>query len=157
MTKKDVPNSYTIAVNKRAQFEYFIEERIEAGLVLQGWEVKSLRAGKGQITDSYVLLREGEAYVIGMHITPLKTVSTHVVADPDRTRKLLLNKKEISKLIGSIERKGYTAVVLSIYWKNNKVKCQIAIAKGKQTHDKRETIKQRDWQREKAAVMKHSR
>lgn len=144
----------TIAVNKKAGFNYFLEESFEAGLVLQGWEVKSLRAAKVQLTDSYVLLKDGEAFLIGVHITPLKTVSTHFTPESGRTRKLLLHKKELNRLIGLTERKGYTIVLVKMYWKNKKAKCQIAVGKGKQVHDKRETLKQRDWQREQSRVMR---
>jgi SsrA-binding protein len=143
-----------IALNKRARHEYFIEENFEAGMALQGWEVKSLRAGKAQITEGYVLVKNGEAWLIGSHITPLKTTSTHVVADPTRTRKLLLNRREIDRLVGAVERKGHTIVPLKLYWKNGKVKLEIGLAKGKQAHDKRATEKDRDWQREKARIMK---
>jgi SsrA-binding protein len=144
----------SIAQNKRARFDYFIEEKFEAGMALQGWEVKSLRAGKAQITEGYVLIKDGEAFLIGAHITPLRTVSTHVVADPTRTRKLLLNRKELDGLIGAVERKGYTVVPLELYWKNGNVKLAIGLAKGKQAHDKRHTEKDRDWQREKSRLMR---
>jgi SsrA-binding protein len=156
MKKKAPQHDNTIAQNRRAQFDYFIEERIEAGLALQGWEVKSLRAGKAQLTDSYVIFKDGEAYVIGVQITPLNTVSTHFIPEGDRTRKLLLHRKEIAKLIGQAERKGYTIVALSLYWKGQRVKCQLGLARGKQQHDKRDAIKERDWQREKAALFKRS-
>lgn len=148
---KDTP---AIALNKRARHEYFIEENLEAGMALQGWEVKSLRAGKAQITEGYVLVKNGEAWLIGAHITPLKTTSTHVVADPTRTRKLLLHRRELDRLIGAVERKGHTIVPLKLYWKNGKVKIEIGLAKGKQSHDKRASEKDRDWQREKARLMK---
>ncbi|HEX9207801.1 MAG TPA: SsrA-binding protein SmpB [Steroidobacteraceae bacterium] len=144
----------SIAQNKRARFDYFIEEKFEAGLVLQGWEVKSLRAGKAQITEGYVLIKDGEAFLIGAHVTPLRTVSTHIVADPTRTRKLLLNRKELDGLIGAVERKGYTVVPLELYWKNGNVKLAIGLAKGKQAHDKRHTEKDRDWQREKGRLLR---
>lgn len=144
----------TIAENRRARFEYFIEERYEAGLVLQGWEVKSLRAGKAQITEAYVFLRDGEAFLFGAHITPLKTSSTHVVADPTRTRKLLLNQRELAHLIGAVERKGYTLVPLELYWLRGRIKLEIGLAKGKKQHDKRAAEKERDWQREKARLMR---
>lgn len=143
-----------IALNKRARFEYFIEENLEAGMALQGWEVKSLRAGKAQITEGYVLVKNGEAWLIGAHISPLKTTSTHVVADPTRTRKLLLHRRELDRLVGAVERKGHTIVPLKLYWKHGKVKLEIGLAKGKQSHDKRATEKDRDWQREKSRVMK---
>lgn len=143
-----------IAVNRRAFHEYFIEERFEAGLMLQGWEVKSLRAGKVQLAESYVILKGGEAWIVGMHVTPLKTASTHVQPDPTRSRKLLLHEKEINKLIGGVERKGYTLIALSLYWKHNRVKLEIALVKGKKQHDKRATEKAKDWEREKARILK---
>ena len=150
---KPAPNP-SIAQNKRARFEYFIEEKLEAGLALQGWEVKSLRAGKAQITEGYVIIKEGEAFLIGAHVTPLRTVSTHVVADPTRTRKLLLHRRELDRLVGAVERKGHTIVPLELYWKDGKVKIAIGLAKGKQAHDKRNTEKERDWQREKARLLR---
>jgi SsrA-binding protein len=156
--KKDkLRDDAPIALNKRARFEYFIEENLEAGLALQGWEVKSLRAGKVQITEGYVIVKNGEALLIGAHISPLRTASTHMVADPTRTRKLLLHRRELDRLIGAVERKGHTIVPLSLYWKNGKAKLEIGLAKGKQSHDKRETSKDRDWQREKSRLMKASR
>lgn len=142
----------TIALNKKARHDFFIEETYEAGLVLEGWEVKSLRAGKANLTDSYVLLKNGEAWLLGCHITPLQTASTHIHPDATRTRKLLLNQSELNKLYGSIERKGYTAVALALYWKGGLAKAQIALAKGKKQYDKRETEKQRDWQRQKQRI-----
>ncbi len=144
----------TIAQNKRARYEYFIEEKLEAGLALQGWEVKSLRAGKAQITEGYVIIKDGEAFMIGAHITPLRTVSTHIVADPTRTRKLLLNRRELDSLVGAVERKGHTIVPLELYWSQGKVKLEIGVAKGKQAHDKRDTEKDRDWQREKSRLLR---
>jgi SsrA-binding protein len=146
-----------IALNKRARHEYFIEENHEAGLALQGWEVKSLRAGKAQITEAYVLVKDGEAWLIGAHITPLRTASTHVVADPTRTRKLLMHRGEIDRLMGAVERKGHTLVPLRLYWKRGNVKLEIGLAKGKKAHDKRATEKDRDWQREKSRLMKERR
>lgn len=146
--------SNTIAVNRRARHEYHIEETFEAGLVLAGWEVKSLRAGKCQLTDTYILIKDEEAWLLGSHITPLISASTHVVADPTRTRKLLLHKKEIARLLGQINQKGFTCVPLSLYWKGNKVKCQLALVKGKQMHDKRATEKDRDWERQKGRIMR---
>jgi SsrA-binding protein len=143
-----------IAENRRARFDYFIEERLDAGLVLEGWEVKSLRAGKAQITESHVYVRDGEAFITGAHINPLTTTSTHVIADPTRTRKLLLNKSEIAHLIGAVERKGYTIVPLELYWQRGKAKLQIGLAKGKKQHDKRATEKDRDWQRDKARLLR---
>ena len=149
--------SNSIALNKRARYDYFIEEKLEAGLALQGWEVKSLRAGKGQITEGYVLVKDGEAFLIGAHVTPLRTVSTHIVADPTRTRKLLLHRRELDRLIGAVERKGYTLVPLELYWSKGKVKVAIGLAKGKQAHDKRHTEKDRDWQREKGRILRSRR
>jgi SsrA-binding protein len=145
----------TIALNKRARHEYFIEDKYEAGMALQGWEVKSLRAGKAQITEGYVLIKDGEAWLIGSHIAPLKTVSTHVVADPTRTRKLLLHRNELDRLVGAVERKGHTVVPLALYWKKGKAKLEIGLAKGKQSHDKRHTEKDRDWEREKGRIMRN--
>ena len=143
-----------IALNKRARHEYFIEENLEAGLSLQGWEVKSLRAGKAQITEGYVIVKNGEAWLIGAHVTPLKTASTHVVADPTRTRKLLLHRRELDRLVGAVERKGYTLVPLKLYWKHGKVKLEVGLAKGKQAHDKRASEKDRDWQRQKQRLLR---
>lgn len=153
--KKSNQNDNTIAQNKKARFEFFIEETFESGLVLHGWEVKSLRAGKAQLSDSYVLIRQGEAWLSNALITPLKTASTHIVPAPQRDRKLLLNKAELNKLIGSVERKGYTLIPLSMYWIRGRAKLKIALAKGKQTHDKRATMKDRDWQRDKARLFKN--
>lgn len=155
MTKKS-PQNNTIAQNKKARFDYHLEERFEAGIALQGWEVKSLRAGKAQLTDSYVLLKNGEAWLLGALITPLQTTSTHFVIDPQRTRKLLLNRKQLNQLIGGVQQKGYTCVCLSLYWKGHLAKAEIALAKGKQLHDKRETEKERDWNREKQRIVRHA-
>jgi SsrA-binding protein len=143
-----------IAENRRARYDYFIEERLEAGLVLEGWEVKSMRAGRAQLTEAYVNVRNGEAFLVGAHLAPLRTTSTHKVADPVRSRKLLMNRKEIDRLIGSVERKGYTIVPLELYWKHGRAKLQIGLAKGKKQHDKRATEKDRDWQRDKARAMR---
>lgn len=145
-----------IAQNKRARFEYFIEDSYEAGLMLEGWEVKSLREGRAQITEAYVSIRKGEAWLIGAHFTPLKQTCTHVLADATRTRKLLLNKKELSVLIGKVERAGYTLTPLDMHWTHGRAKLQVGLAKGKKLHDKRETIKDRDWQREQGQVMRNS-
>jgi len=148
-------NTYSlITLNKKAQYDYFLEERFEAGIVLEGWEVKSLRAGHAQLRDSYVLLKGGEAWLVGSHISPLNTASTHIQPDPTRSRKLLLNQQELDKLYGKVERKGYTVVPVSLYFKKGKVKCEIALAKGKKTYDKRETIKERDFERQKERLMK---
>lgn len=150
MAKKNQKNTgTTIALNKKAKFDFELHERIEAGVVLTGWEVKSIRAGKGQITDSYVFLKNGEAWLFGSHIHPLASASTHFVTDPTRTRKLLLNRREINRLQEAIEQKGYTVVATALYWKEHLIKCEIAIAKGKQQHDKRDAEKERDWSREK--------
>ena len=154
MAKAKKQHDNTIAVNKKARHDYFIEDKIEAGLVLEGWEVKSMRAKSVQLKESYVLLKNMQAWLLGAHISPLPTTSTHKVADPTRTRKLLLHKYELSKLVGAVERKGYTIVPLSIYWKNGKAKLEIGIAKGKQKQDKRASIKERDWQRDKQRVLK---
>jgi len=146
----------TVAVNKKARFEYFIEERLEAGLALEGWEVKALRAGKAQLTESYVLLKEGQAWLFGCHITPLPTASTHVHPDPTRTRKLLMHRREIDRLVGAVERRGYTLVPLKMYWNRGRAKLEVGLAKGKKQHDKRATEKDRDWQRQKSRIMKTS-
>jgi SsrA-binding protein len=138
----------TIAQNKKARHDYFIEHKFEAGLVLSGWEVKSLRANKVQLVDSYVLLKDGEAWLMGCHITPLTTASTHVIADPTRTRKLLLNKRELERLNAAVAQKGYTAVALAVYWKAHLIKCEIALGKGKKEYDKRDTERVRDSDRE---------
>jgi SsrA-binding protein len=152
--KKSSASSQNIAQNKKAWHDYFIEEKYEAGLVLRGWEVKSLRAGRAQLRDGYVIVRKGEIFLFGAHITPLVSASTHVHADPTRTRKLLLHEHEISKLIGAVERKGYTLVPLSLYWKRGRAKLGIGLAKGKQKHDKRATIKKREADREAERALK---
>ncbi|MCK0715052.1 SsrA-binding protein SmpB [Chromohalobacter sarecensis] len=152
--KKGNIGSSTIAQNKKARFEYHIDETFEAGLSLSGWEVKSLRAGKAQLTDTYILIKNGEAWLLGSHITPLTTVSTHVVADPSRTRKLLLHRKEIARIFSRTQDKGHTCVPLKLYWKKNLVKCELALVRGKKMHDKRATEKARDWNREKARIMR---
>lgn len=159
MSKPKPNDSHTgsIAENRKARHEYFIEETYEAGLALQGWEVKSLRAGRVQLKEAYVFLKNGEAYLFGSHISALPTASTHVIPDPIRTRKLLLNRAELNGLVGAVERKGYTLVPLEMYWKNGRAKLRIGLAKGKQAHDKRETSKDRDWQREKSRLLKHSK
>lgn len=152
--KKPKQQSSTIALNKRARHEYHISEKFEAGLVLHGWEVKSMRAGKAQIVDSYVLLKDGEAWLIGTLITPLQTVSTHFVSDPTRTRKLLLNSKELGRLLEATQQKGYTCVCTALYWKKHLVKAEICLAQGKQLHDKRDTEKERDWDRQKQRILR---
>ncbi len=157
MVKKPQTDS-RIADNKKAAFNYFFEDRFEAGLVLEGWEVKSLRAGKVQLTDGYVVVRGGELFIVGLQINPLGTASTHISPDKVRTKKLLLHKEEIKRLIGKVDQKGYTLVPLNLHWKAGKIKCDIALAKGKAEHDKRDTIKDREGKREVARAMKvHSR
>ncbi len=146
--------SPTIAENRKARHDYFIEDRYEAGLALEGWEVKSLRAGRAQIKESYVFVRNGEAWLFGAHFSPLTSASTHVQADPTRTRKLLLHRNQLDHLVGAVERRGYTIVPLLLYWKNGRAKLEIGLAKGKKQHDKRATDKARDWEREKARVLK---
>ena len=153
--KQNQSQGGTIALNKRAKFDYFLEERIEAGIALTGWEVKSLRAGKGQLTDSYVIFKDGEAFLLGAQIQPPATVSTHFVSDPIRTRKLLLKQKQIKDLREAVEQKGHTVVATALYWKKHLVKCEVALAKGKKLHDKRDTEKERDWNREKQRAMSH--
>ena len=160
MAKKPDKNKATgtIALNKRARHEYHLEQRYEAGIALQGWELKAIRAGRANITEAYAVIRHGELFLFGAQITPLIQASSHVIADDRRTRKLLLHKREIDGLIGKVERDGYTIVPLSLYWKGNKVKAEIALAKGKQDHDKRDAAKDRDWQRDKQRVMRrHNR
>lgn len=152
---KNSSSTKTIALNKRARYEYAIEDRFEAGLALEGWEVKSLRDGRVQFADSYVLLKDNEAYLFGTTINPLPTVSTHITPDPMRTRKLLLHRRQIDQLIGAVDRKGYTVVPTAMYWSRGKVKVEIGMAKGKKQHDKRKVQKDRDWEREKGRLMKH--
>jgi SsrA-binding protein len=147
----------TIALNKKARHEFFIDERLEAGIALQGWEVKALRAGRLQLKEGYVLLKDGEAYLFGAHISPLSTTSTHVIADPTRSRKLLLHRRQIDSLIGAVERKGHTIVPLAMYWKNGRAKLEIGLARGKKQHDKRADSRDRDWQREKGRLLKQRR
>jgi SsrA-binding protein len=154
MAKDNKKTDSTIALNKRARHEYHIEERYEAGIALQGWEVKSLRAGRISIVESYAMVRNGEIFLHGASIPPLLAASTHVVAEDKRTRKLLLNRAEIDQLVGAVERKGYTLVPTAMYWKNNRVKLEIGLAKGKQDHDKRAAEKDRDWNREKQRTMR---
>ena len=145
-------NGTTIALNKKAKFDYHLSDRFECGMVLQGWEVKSLRAGKTQLTDCYVFFKNDEAWLLGAQINPIQTVSTHYVVDPTRTRKLLLNRREITRLQEASQQKGYTVVATALYWKAHLVKCEVALAKGKQEHDKRETEKERDWARDKQRI-----
>jgi SsrA-binding protein len=144
----------SIVDNRKAFHDYFIEERFEAGLVLEGWEVKAIRAGRAQIKEAYVMLRGAEAYIIGMHVSPLPTASTHVRPDPTRTRKLLLHAAELAKLIGKVEQRGYTLVPLNLHYAKGRIKAEIGLAKGKKQHDKREAEKERDWQREKQRLMR---
>lgn len=144
----------TIALNRKAQHEYFIEERFEAGVALEGWEVKSLRAGRIQLDQAYILLKDQEAWLFGALITPLQTVSTHITPEPQRNRKLLLHHRELGQLIGHVERKGYTLIPLSLYWKHNRVKLSLGLAKGKKQHDKRAAEKERDWKIEKQRLLK---
>ena len=144
----------TIALNKRARHEFHLGDRYEAGLALQGWELKAIRAGRANITEAYAVIRDGELFLFGAQVTPLISASSHVVADERRTRKLLLHRREIDTLIGRVQREGYTIVPTALYWKGNKVKAEIALAKGKQAHDKREANKDRDWNREKARILR---
>ena len=153
--KSKVPDS-TIVQNKKARHDYFIEDTFEAGVALQGWEVKSLRAKKSQLTDTYVLIKDGEAFLLGCHVTPLESASSHVVTDPTRTKKLLLHKKELSRLFSATQQKGYTCVCTKLYWKSHLVKAQIALAKGKQAHDKRATVKERQWNIDKQRLVRHN-
>lgn len=146
--------SASITVNKKARFDYYVEDEFIAGLVLEGWEVKSLRFGKVNLSDSHVIIKHGEAFLIGAQIQPLPTAAVHWHPDPVRTRKLLLHRQELNRLIGSVERQGYTLVPLSLFWNHNHVKIKIALAKGKKTHDKRDSERDRDWQRDKARLLK---
>jgi SsrA-binding protein len=147
----------SIIDNKKAFHEYFIEERFEAGMVLEGWEVKSIRAGRAQLKEGYVIVRNGEVFLFGAHISALPTASTHISPDPVRTRKLLLKSEEIKRLIGKVERAGYTMVPLNLHYQRGRIKCEIGLAKGKKQHDKRDTERERDGQREIAKVMKQNR
>jgi SsrA-binding protein len=144
----------TIVLNRKARHDYFIEANYEAGIALEGWEVKSLRAGRGQINEGYVIIQQGEAWLFGAHITPLATASSHIAPDPTRTRKLLLHRQELDKLIGLVERSGYTLVPLALFWKSGRVKVDVGLAKGKKQHDKRDSEKERDWKREKERLLK---
>lgn len=146
----------TIVTNKKSFHDYTIEDRFEAGMVLEGWEVKSIRAGKVQLKESYVILKNGEAWLIGAHISPLISASTHITPDPIRTRKLLLHERELSKLFRAKERDGYTIVALNLHWRHNRIKVEIATAKGKKDHDKRAATKAREWAREKQRILRHS-
>lgn len=155
--KKPKQTSNTIAQNKRARHDYFIEDKLEAGVSLQGWEVKSLREGKANIAEAYIFLKDGEAFLFGATITPLHAASTHVVADPTRSRKLLLNRRELDRLYGRVNREGFTLLPLTLYWKKAWVKLEIGVGKGKKQHDKRADIKDKDWSRQKERMMKHAR
>jgi SsrA-binding protein len=152
--KKEKSKSSTIALNKKAKHDYFIEDRYEAGLSLEGWEVKSIRAGRVQINESYILLQSGEAFLFGANISALPTASTHIKPDPTRNRKCLLHRTELNRLIGAVERKGYTLIPTALYWKHGLVKLEIGVAKGKKAHDKRAAEKERDWKREKQRLLK---
>ncbi len=156
MSKKSSSKAFdnTITLNKKARHDYHIEERLEAGMVLEGWEVKSLRAGRVQLRDAYVLLKGGEAYLLGALITPLPSASTHIQPDPTRTRKLLLHRREIDRLVGAVDRKGFTVIALAMYWKRGRVKVQLGVARGKKQHDRRAAEKDRDWQRQKQRILK---
>ena len=155
-TKKPKTNTKpTIALNKKARHEYHLQDKIEAGMELQGWEVKSIRSGKINITESFVAIEKGEAFVLGTTIQPLNQASTHVVCDPTRKRKLLIKRRELDKLIGSVERQGYSIIPTAMYWSKNWIKIEIYLGKGKQEHDKRDAIKDRDWARDKERRMKH--
>ena len=153
--KKNKPNSNTIALNKKARHDYHLEDKMEAGIALQGWEIKSIRSGKVNITDNYVIIQNGEAYLVGARITPLNQASTHVICEPERARKLLLKKREIDSLIGARDRQGYSIVATAMYWKKCWVKLEFCLAKGKKLHDKRAASKDQDWAREKERLMKH--
>ena len=148
------PAQKTIALNKRAKHEYHLEQKIEAGLALQGWELKAIRAGRANIGESYAIVKDGELFLFGAQITPLISASTHVVAEERRTRKLLLHRNEIDQLVGKVEREGYTVVPTALYWKGNRIKAELALARGKQGHDKRDTERERDWNREKQRVLR---
>ena len=156
--KSNKPNEGgTIALNRKARHDYFLQDRFEGGMALQGWEIKSIRVGKVNISDSYVVIKNGEAFLFGAIITPLNSASSHVVCDPERSRKLLLNKRELNKLIGATERDGFTLIATSMYWKGPWVKLEFYLAKGKREFDKRDDVKDRDWSREKERMMKHSK
>ncbi len=151
-TKK--PSGNLIAVNRKARHDYFIEDTFEAGLALEGWEVKSMREGRAQITEAYVNLKKGEAWLVGAHLSPLKTASTHIKTDPTRSRKLLLHRVELDRLTGAVERKGYALIPLNLHWLKGKAKLEVGLGKGKKQHDKRATKKDQDWQRQKARILK---
>lgn len=154
--KKPASGGSTIALNKKARHEFHIEQTFETGLQLHGWEVKALRAGKCQITDAYVLLKDEEAWLLGAHIPPLPSVSTHINPDPTRTRKLLLHRRELATLLGKTQQVGHTCIPLALYWKKNLIKCEIALAKGKRLYDKRHAEKERDWNRQKQRILRET-
>lgn len=155
--KKSKPDSSRIiAQNRKARHEYHIDERFEAGLVLEGWEVKALRAGRAQVAEAYVFIKNAEAYITGCRIDPLESASTHVKPEPTRTRKLLLHRRELSRLVGAVERSGYTLVPLDLHWSKGRAKLEVGLAKGKKKHDKRTDLKDRDWARDKERLMKHA-
>jgi SsrA-binding protein len=154
MTKQEKQGDATITLNKKARHDFFIEERFEAGLALEGWEVKGLRAGRAQLMESYVVIRDAEAWLLGAHISPLASASTHISPDPTRTRKLLLHRNQLDKLIGAVERRGYALVPMALYWKNGRAKLEVGLARGKKQYDKRAAERQRDWQRDKQRLLK---
>jgi SsrA-binding protein len=154
---KPKTSSSTIALNRRARHEYFIEDTFEAGIALEGWEVKSLRAGRVQLNESYAFVRDGEVWLFGCHLSPLTSASTHIKPDATRTRRLLLHRTEINRLIGAVERQGYALVPLSMYWKRGRAKLELGLAKGKKQHDKRDTEREREWGRDRERLLKHSR
>ena len=154
MARKKADNSKVIAATRRARHDYFIEDRFEAGLALEGWEVKSLRDGRAQLAESYVHIRNGEAWLVGAHFSPLRTASTHIRAEPTRDRKLLLHRGELDRLIGAVERKGYALVPLDLHWRKGRVKLEVGLARGKKQHDKRASSKDRDWARQKERILK---
>lgn len=157
MKKKATPRAgQTIALNKKARHDYFVEERYEAGMALEGWEVKSLRAGRAQLKEGYVTIQGGEAFLVGAHFSPLSSASTHVQPEPRRARKLLLHRYELRKLIGAVERRGYTLVPLALYWRHGRAKLEVALAKGKQKHDKRAAIREREANRETQRALKRA-
>jgi len=155
MRKNKPDHSNVIAVNRKARHDFFIEERLEAGLSLEGWEVKSLRDGRAQLTESYVNIRNGEAWLVGAHFSPLTSTSTHIHPDATRSRKLLLHRGELDRLVGAVERKGYALVPLDLHWTKGRVKIEVGLARGKKQHDKRAATKERDWARQKERILKH--
>ena len=152
----DKSSDPVIAVNRKARHDYFIEERLEAGIELRGWEVRSLRAGRAQIAEAYVIVRDAQVWLLGAMIPPLPSASTHVQPDPTRTRRLLLHRREIDRLIGAVERRGYTLIPLRLYWRRGRAKLEIGVARGKRKHDKRQAEKEKDWQRQKQRLLRHA-